>query len=112
MTIDVGKDAYSNYRGYKYNPYKLITHLINNNELIWNILNNNLPDAWNDSPLSYEEKISMIYSGSGHMADFKVFTDIGQDESFTGHKTLLRVTNYKLRPLNRTLGVSTHHRQE
>ncbi len=117
MTIktgyEIGKDAYANYKGWKYNPLRCITHLIENNELIWKILKYNDPDAWKEESdgghpnLSHAEKAEMIYDGFGDMTKFNVYPDIGQDESYTNQKTLLRITNYKIVPKNRTRGIVT-----
>lgn len=110
---NVGKDAYGKYKGWKFNPLRCITYLIENNELIWKILKYNDADAWKEESdggypnLSHDEKAAMIYAGMGDMTKFNVYPDIGQDESYANQKTLLRITNYKVVPNNRTIGVAT-----
>ncbi len=109
MTIDVGKYAYSTYEGWDENPYKLLTYLLNNNEVIWRLLKYTTPDGWDNSnskypDLSYDEKVAMIYTGFGEMVDYQVFTDVGETDSFTKEQSILRISNLSLSPYTRTTG--------
>lgn len=110
MPIDVGKYAYSTYEGYDEYPYRCISYLIENNEIIWRLLKYNSPDAWDISKypnLTHAEKAELIYTGVGEMIDFNVFSDVGQPDSFTKQTTILRISNYTLVPDNRTTGTAT-----
>ncbi len=108
-TDNIGKGAYSSYYGWEENPLKCLDHLMMNNEKIWKLLKYDTPDAWNDDiypNLTHAEKAAMVYDGNGDLTRFKVFLDIGQDESFDNQTAILRLTNYSLEPTERPYGLS------
>ena len=102
---NIGVAAYSKYKGYDEWPYKAITYLIENNEMIWKLIKYTDPDAWKKPNVSLDEKRAMIFKGFGEMTDFRVFMDIGQPDVFTDMVSIIKISNYELKPRSRTTGI-------
>lgn len=85
-------------------PYRIISHLANNNEEIWKLLYYPDSDAWNKPNLTYDQKVSLIYKGQEDGSTSRVFLDVGQPDVWTKEACIIRVSNYTITPLNRTIG--------
>ena len=61
---------YNNFLSMPYIPYRIIEYLAYNNENIWKILKYNTYDCLSEENLTFEEKMSLIWS---HQADQEQF---------------------------------------
>lgn len=100
------RDAYNLYTQLPNYSYRLIQHLLENNELIWKLLKHPNPDAWMDSVtnLTQAEKGALIWNGRGDASDFNVFMDDGIPDVETQEVTRLNILPYGISPRNRTVG--------
>ena len=83
--------------------YSCVSYLVNNNELIWKLLKDKTPDAWNIGNVSKSEKSSMIYNGIGDMNNFHVFIDDNQDDAFNTETTYIRIYPMQEIAINRLM---------
>lgn len=104
MTNGVGSDAYNQYSGLSDYPYNCIAHMMENNEMIWKLLNYNDSDAYKENDLTKEEKGSLVYDGSDKETDFRVFMDQGQSDAWIKESCVLRISIFRVIPDNRTVG--------
>ncbi len=104
---NISKGSYAQFNDYDIFPYRCVKYLIDNDEVIWKLLKYNSPDAWEQSDLSYDEKISMIYNGSDNAVKFRVFMDRGQPEVNTFENCQIRIANYSIFPENRVVATSS-----
>lgn len=102
--IIAGANSYAQYGSLDSLPYNCISHLMNNDELIWKLLFYNTADAWDKSNLTQSEKASLIYNGSDDTSAFRVFMDMGQPDAVWGEQTQIRLSTYSIFPDNRTVG--------
>jgi hypothetical protein len=98
------QDAYAKYKGFKNFSYNCIMHLIENSELVWKILKYNDPEAWDKPNLSREEKRNLIYKGDGEISNYRVFSDVGQNDVWDIEACLIRISPYSIFPDNRSIG--------
>ena len=105
MSNNIGTEAYNKFEAYARFSYNCISYLINNNDLVWDLLKYNQPDAWSKPSLTYAEKTAMIYQGQEDDSMFRVFMDIKQPDVFTSEIAILRISPYFAAGLNRTLGI-------
>lgn len=84
-------------------PFKIISYLIENNEMIWKLLKHDEPDAWQKSNLTRDEKRALVYDGISEMVNYRVFMDSGQDASWTKTATILRVPILEVIPSNQVV---------
>jgi len=101
--------AYNVFNDYDEIPYQIINHLMDNNELIWKLLNYDHSNAWKDTipNLTKEEKGNLIYDGGEITNNFRVFMDVGQPDAVTKEMTILRISHWHIAPKNRTVGIIT-----
>lgn len=97
-------DSYALYNDFDSFSYKCIKYLMENDEVIWKLLDDNTPSAWNGTDLTSAEKAALIYDGSDDTSGFKVFLDQGQPDVQTGEVCILRVLPYSLNASNRVVG--------
>lgn len=95
--------AYNKYPQFDEYSYRLISYMIDNNEMIWKLLKYTTPDAWNKSNLTTTEKASLIYKGSGVTSDFRIFLDEGAPDVETNEVCQLKIYPASLFPENRTV---------
>jgi len=82
--------------------YKIIEHLVKNNEDIWKLLKYPESNALENTALSISEKSELIYPGGGMDADkYRVFMDILSDDSFTQQSSLIRIYPLVILPKDR-----------
>ena len=98
------KDAYASYPDLATHPYKLITHLMDNSEIVWKLLRYDDPDAWSKPNLTKAEKGALIYPGGENITDYRVFTDQGQSDVFTAENCVIRMGIHSIFQENRTVG--------
>jgi hypothetical protein len=72
--------------------YNIVSYLMDHNELIFKLLKYNDNRAFEKPDLTKEEKASLIYNGQGDTGDFRIFLDIGIDDSILKEITMLRIS--------------------
>lgn len=103
-TSNTDRTAYNKFPYFDEYSYKIITHLLDNNQTIWKLLNYTTPGAWNEPNLSTSDKVGLIYKGSGKTSDYKVFMDDGPPDVVTEEMCQLRIHPFGLFPVDRTNG--------
>lgn len=71
--------------------YKVLEHLMLNNEDIWKLLKYNSPDALSKNNLTLSEKRKLIYSGNGNAESFRAFIEPYIDDAFKENCSMIRV---------------------
>jgi hypothetical protein len=108
MTTDQVKEVYNKYTDLPSFSYKCIKYLLNNNDMIWKLLYYTDKDAYkNDSThpnLTKTQKGNLIYDGSPDQTPYRVFLDVGQDDSWSSETCILRVSPSELIPTNYIYG--------
>jgi len=99
--IDENYNKYSEFPNLSYN---CITYLLDNNEMIWKLLKYNDSNAWQKENLSLSEKRALIYSGQLDETNYRVFMDLGNDNSWNEQTTILRIAPIEISPSNYVLG--------
>ena len=105
--LDIRKDAYNKFLDYPNLSYNCVAYLVQNEEMLWKLLKYNTPDAWNLPNLTKEEKGALIYRGDPNETDFRVFMDVGADNSWTIESCILRVSPLSVIPTNMVFGYVT-----
>ena len=103
-TPNIGLESYNDFKQFSKLSYSCISKMINENELIWKLLKHTDPDAWNFPNLTYEEKVSLIYTGQQDSSMYKVFMDGKQPDVLMEECTLVRIMPHYAVGLNRTVG--------
>lgn len=99
--------AYNDFHDFHELPYKAISYLIMNDEIIWKMLKYLTPDALSKPNLTREEKASLIYMGQENMTDFRVFMDSGQSDVWLREDAILRISTFAGLGKDRTRGIIT-----
>jgi hypothetical protein len=105
VTPNIGLTAYNDFRQLSKISYNCIKFMMDNNELIWKLLKNSEPDAWNDANLTQEEKAALIYAGQQDTSMYHVFMDGKQPDVLVKEVTLVRIMPHYAIGLNRTIGL-------
>jgi hypothetical protein len=104
------KIIYNKYESFPDLTYNCIDYLLKNNELIWKLLKYTDNDAYkNDAShpnLTIAQKGSLINDGTPdpEYDKFRVFLDVGQDNTITKELCILRIEPVKLIPTNHIYG--------
>jgi hypothetical protein len=99
MTDD-RQDAYNTFENLPLISYSIIKYLIDNDDEIWKILQYNSPDAWNKSNLTKAQKGALVYNGTDDETKYRVFMDVGADNSWTIEACILRISPITALPAN------------
>lgn len=84
--------------------YKIIEHLVLNNEDLWKILKYDTSDSLDKPNLTLDEKTALIYPGNGLDGNnFRFFMDFFIDDSFNTQCSLVRVYPLVISPQNRII---------
>jgi hypothetical protein len=106
MNID-RKESYNKYENLPLLSYNCIKYMMAS-DLIWRLLKYNDKDAYKidaDHPnLTTAQKGTLIYNGSAEVKNFRIFSDFGQDASWTEEVTILRITPVEIIPRNHIYG--------
>ena len=102
--IDTVKQSYNKFTEFPTISYNVIKYLMNNNEMIWKLLNYNVANAYQESNLTLSQKAGLIFDGLGKETDFRVFQYLGQDDSWTIESCSIRVCPIELVPANYVYG--------
>ena len=101
---DPRQQNYNKFTEYPLTSYNIIKYLMDNENSLWKILKYSDANAWNKPDLSIDEKSGMIYNGLANETDYRVFMDIGQDNSWTIEACFLRISTGILLPSNYVYG--------
>lgn len=99
--------AYNQYSGIEMMPYKIIAHLIENNEDIFKLLKYNTSNALECVNLTLEEKVNLIYKGESDSTPFKIFMQPITDDAFPENSTQFRVYIDNIIPNDQIRGLTT-----
>lgn len=64
---------YNDFISMPYIPYRIIEYLAYNNENLWKILKYNTYDCLSEDNLTFEEKMSLIWSHEANQEDYRIF---------------------------------------
>lgn len=103
MSIDIDS-VYNSYSQYPMFSHNCISYLIENDDEIWKLLKYTSPDAWSKNTLTKDEKASLVYSGQPDETQFRVFMDVGADDSWKINACILRVSPLTIIPSNHIYG--------
>lgn len=106
ITICCDPSPYNTYKSIRKMGYKVIQHLMLNNDEIWKLLKYDTPDALSKSDLTLKEKGDLIWDGRSESAKFRVFRGAYVDDMFNEQCSQLRIYITTLNPDNRTLGTA------
>lgn len=101
---DSTQAQYNKFSGLSSLSYSCIEYLIDNEEMLWKLLKYNDADSWNRDNLTSAEKSALVYDGSPNETDYRVFMDIGADNSWTEEACILRVSPVTVIPTNHING--------
>jgi hypothetical protein len=105
---DSTKEIYNKYTDLPLFSYNCIKYLMDNNELIWKLLNYTDKNAYkNDSThpnLTKAQKGALIYDGSPDETGYRVFLDVGQDDAISTAICIMRVSPVEIVPTNHIVG--------
>jgi hypothetical protein len=100
--------VYNIYEDFPLISYNITKKLMEDNELIWKLLKYTDKDAWREdhANLTMAEKAWLINDGTPdeNHERFRVFFDIGQDDSWKNEACVLRITPSDLYPTNHIVG--------
>lgn len=94
---------YNRYKLMPYIPYHIIEYLANNNENLWKILKYNTYDCLSQPNLTFEEKMSLIWSHEGNQEDYRVFFTALVENMIPESETMLKIykdATYPKSPIN------------
>jgi hypothetical protein len=107
-TTDPIQEVYNKYTDLPLFSYNCIKYLMDNNELIWKLLNYTDKNAYkNDSNhpnLTKAQKGALIYDGSTDETPYRVFLDVGQDDAISSEICIIRISPVELVPTNHIYG--------
>jgi hypothetical protein len=98
---------YNQYVGLGMMPYKIITHLLLNNEDIFKLLKYNENNALDLNNLSISEKRNLIYKGQTDSSPYKIFMQPTTDDAFPDTGSFLRVYIVDIYPTDHIKGLVT-----
>lgn len=98
---------YNQYSGLEMMPYKIIGHLLLNNEDIFKLLKFNDSNALDLANLTMSEKRNLIYKGQTDSTPFKIFMQPMTDDAFPDTGTLLRIYVADIYPTDHIKGIVT-----
>lgn len=105
--FDTTKEVYNKYTELPNLSYNCISYLKNNDDYIWKLLKYNDADCWKKPNLTEKEKISLIYNGQPKETDYRVFYDVGADDSWNIEACILRISPLAIIPTNYIYGEVT-----
>jgi hypothetical protein len=102
---DLRKEQYNKFTNLPLMSYSIIKYLIDNDDEIWKLLKYNSSDAWNKPNLTKAQKGALVYNGGENETDYRVFMDVGADNSWTIEACILRISPITALPANYVNGV-------
>ena len=109
--VDITQSTYDKFENIPLVPYNLVSYMLANDENIFKLLYYGDANAWkSDSThpnLTMQQKTSLIYDGIMEINDAKIFTNLGQDDSFVTETSIIRIGLPEITPTNFVRGAST-----
>ena len=102
---DDDRFAYNDFQWFDEMSMNCINRLMDKSELVWKLLKYSTRDAWNRPNLTVAEKRELIYAGQDDESKYRVFSDIGQNDSWTIETCVIRISPHSAVGKNRTVGV-------
>lgn len=102
---DIRQESYNKFENLPLISYSIIKYLIDNDDEIWKLLKYNSSDAWNKPVLTKAQKGALVYDGSVNETDYRVFMDVGADNSWTIEACILRISPITAIPSNYVNGI-------
>jgi hypothetical protein len=90
--------SYNQFDGFSQLSYNIITHLILNDSVLWNLLKYPTADALSQTTLGTPQKVALIYKGQTDFTPYRVFTTPFIDDAFDLQQTQLRVYTARVYP--------------
>jgi hypothetical protein len=84
--------------------YKIIEHLMLNNDRLWKLLKYNSNDALLKDNLTLQDKRKLIFTGNSVAKDFRVFLQPYLDDSFLEECAMIRIYPMSIYPDNHLMG--------
>jgi hypothetical protein len=100
IMTDDRQDSYNKFENLPLISYSIIKYLIDNEDEMWKILKYTSPDAWDKPNLTKAEKGALVYAGQENETDFRVFMDVGNDNSWTVEACFIRISPITALPAN------------
>lgn len=97
---DSRQEQYNSFENLPEVSYNIIKYLIDNEDEMWKMLKYNSPDAWDKPNLTKAEKGALVYAGQENETDYRVFMDVGNDNSWTIEACFVRISPATLLPAN------------
>jgi hypothetical protein len=104
MDSDLRKDSYNKFEALPLFSYNCISYLIDHEEMLFKLLKYNDFDCWNKPNLTRAEKGALVYDGSPDETKFRVFMDVGADNSWLVEACILRISPLTITPTNYIYG--------
>ena len=104
INLDMRKEQYNEISILSSLSENCISYLIDNDDEIWKLLYYNTNDCWKQPNLTKEQKSSLIYGGQPNETDFRVFMDIGADNTWTIQACILRISPGTITPDSYVVG--------
>ena len=98
------EEQYNKFTNLPLLSYNCITHLIQNNDLVWKLLKYSDNRAYEKSNLTTQEKGALVYAGQVNVNEYRVFSDYGADDSILSEIAILRISVLELIPSNYVYG--------
>jgi hypothetical protein len=100
----MSNSAYNTFDRLPQMSYKIIEHLVLNNEDLWKMLKYDTSDCLDKPNLTLDQKTSLIYPGDGKDGNaYRVFMDYLIDDFFNKQCSLIRVYPVFIVPQNRVV---------
>jgi hypothetical protein len=103
MGID-RQEVYNKFTALPDLSYNCVKYLMDNDQTVWKLLKYSSPDAWDQPDLTISEKGSLIYDGSEDTTNFRIFLDVGQDDSWIQEACIIRISPLTIIPTNYVYG--------
>lgn len=81
-----------------------ISYLMDNDDELWKLLYYEDNNCWNQPNLTRAQKSSLIYAGQPNETDYRVFMDVGADNTWTIQACILRISPTTITPESYVVG--------
>jgi hypothetical protein len=96
---------YNQYVGFSEIPYKIMSHLIISNDIIWRLLKYPESNALSQANLSLDEKRAWVYGGQEDSTPYRVFTVKYTDDAVELRQTQMRIYMARVYPKTYVTGM-------
>ena len=82
---------YNNFVSMPYIPYRIVEYLAYNNENLWKILKYNTYDCLSKDNLTFEEKMSLVWSHEANQEDYRIFFTALVENLIPTSETMIKI---------------------